>query len=1105
MNRLTNEESFFEVLSNVFGDAKGDAVFFADGDNRLESRDYDEIVEALGDGASLTLVTSKMEILGIAAESIGEFPTPTFIVGHEERDFEFNVWLFKTPVDFTFGSKLSLGLEAAAKKLDENSHIGSQFPVPGVNGWDFIGDVGPRWDVAEFLDAVGIDADSVQSQVEKVLFPSGSNNAESDENPPDVTVREQSSAEATNVTDGEQLKIGDALIYGDFDDAFLATKLKLGVSVKGAKTKPGEWQNAELTVTDLLLLLSEHEQGAKDGKCILQGEVIDGERKAQSVRACHILMLDLDTGEDLQDTIKKLQQLGLAAAVWTTHSHLKPSTSIRKDAVVRFIKEKREPNLDDVKRYLLEVKRYRPYIIDSAALGPAEHTKEGLQLVVNHLPMPKFRVMFFLSKPFVFADFLDNRTANEAWKAAYERTSDMLGAFYDKACTDPSRLMYTPRHGEGAKGYSIHFIAGKPLDLDAAPAPADARQAAFSAAAAQTSVIDKRDVKSSDYQTSWLRGFLAKNSDVFQVADFFEAYGEPRGPRNGAGAHYRCPNDDEHTNAGDPEDKGFYCVNAGEGDYVEGFIAKCMHASCAEKHRGHMLDLMVVEHDLSEEDLNQFCDEALRPDQEPAKQEAPKQQAPIVLEAEEGDEDQTDSDDDYTASSAYDEPHIKRAMQTMNKEWAVVTLGTDVRIMREPKQAGKMPSFHGIEAFRNLYSNKKINVPVEGGYKAVPVTKLWLEWPQRRTFFDGVIFEPEEQNPDAYNLWRGYPTQAKRGSWSMLREHVYDNICAGDEERFNWFMTWLAQIVQFPGRKMGSAVAIKGLKGTGKSKLFEWVKKGLGNHAIKVSQKKHIVGDFNGHHKGVTLMVCEEAFWAGDHAAGNALKDLITSDTMMFEQKGIDAVPISNYVRLAFISNEHWIVPAGLEDERRYFVMECKDTRRGDIPFFIAIDEQMENGGLEAMWYELSNWDAHELYPEKGWNILRTPPMTEELVDQAMETIEAWDKFFIGFIEDGKLEASSHPDLPEIILEDDETNHVSITALRLHFEAYLTHLGGNARHKLGNRGFLKKQAIKYLGIEDKSVAHRFGGEVVRCYKCPPLPEIRARITQKLKIKLDLPD
>lgn len=467
---------------------------------------------------------------------------------------------------------------------------------------------------------------------------------------------------------------------------------------------------------------------------------------------------------------------------------------------------------------------------------------------------------------------------------------------------------------------------------------------------------------------------------------------------------------------------------------------------------------------------------------------------------------------DFTSSAVYEENHILRVMEDMNHKWAVVTLGSDTKLMREPTEVGKSPTFHGIDGFRNLYLNKRINVPNYGdggGFKPMPVTKLWLEWPGRRTYEAGVIFEPDARkaDPEAYNLWRGYPLDSKAapGSWSLLRSHLLDNVCQGNHAHFTWVMTWLAQVVQQPGEKMGSSIAVRGHKGAGKSIVFDWVRKGMGAHAIKVSQKKHVVGEFNGHQKGVTLIVAEEAFWSGDPAAGSAIKDLITSDEMMFEQKGVDAVPISNYVRMAFVSNETWVVPASDGDERRYFVLECGDDQRGNIPYFLAIIDQMKSGGLAAMWHELHTWDVKKHYPEEGWNILRTPPVTEGLQQQAETGRAAWDRFFVGFIEDGKLEARSNPDLPEIELEEAD-NWIPVADLRAHFDAEMdrtrTQEAGRYRN---NRGALLKLAEKWLGVTGPSENHHVkgAGGTVKAYRCPPLSTIRALAVAR-GVTLDVP-
>jgi energy-coupling factor transporter ATP-binding protein EcfA2 len=164
-------------------------------------------------------------------------------------------------------------------------------------------------------------------------------------------------------------------------------------------------------------------------------------------------------------------------------------------------------------------------------------------------------------------------------------------------------------------------------------------------------------------------------------------------------------------------------------------------------------------------------------------------------------------------------------------------------------------------------------------------------------------------------------------------------------------MTWLAHIVQQPTLKPGSTLVITGRKGTGKSTLFDYMNQLLGRHGITVSQRKQIVGQFNGHLATTLLMVCEEAFWAADPQAEGVMKDMITNKSMLIEKKGYDPIQSLNYTRLALISNMDWVVPASLKDERRFGVFRC-----GPMPAVATSSSSTpcaarwsSEGGLEAM------------------------------------------------------------------------------------------------------------------------------------------------------------
>ena len=56
---------------------------------------------------------------------------------------------------------------------------------------------------------------------------------------------------------------------------------------------------------------------------------------------------------------------------------------------------------------------------------------------------------------------------------------------------------------------------------------------------------------------------------------------------------------------------------------------------------------------------------------------------------------------------------------------------------------------------------------------------------------------------------------------------------------------------------------------------------------------------------------------------------MITDPTFNIEQKGIDSIPISNYLRIFISSNEDWAVPID-SDDRRFVVLDLSDRHKQD-------------------------------------------------------------------------------------------------------------------------------------------------------------------------------
>ena len=105
----------------------------------------------------------------------------------------------------------------------------------------------------------------------------------------------------------------------------------------------------------------------------------------------------------------------------------------------------------------------------------------------------------------------------------------------------------------------------------------------------------------------------------------------------------------------------------------------------------------------------------------------------------------------------------------------------------------------------------------------------------------------------------------------------------------------------------------------------------------------------------------------------------------MLEYKGVDPIWIKNFIRLFVTSNSDWIVPAGFRD-RRWAIFDIGEDHMQDHAYFAAIDQEMDNGGREALLHYLLNFDLKQVD-------LRKVPKTAALLDQQIELmtpVQAW-------------------------------------------------------------------------------------------------------------------
>jgi hypothetical protein len=354
-------------------------------------------------------------------------------------------------------------------------------------------------------------------------------------------------------------------------------------------------------------------------------------------------------------------------------------------------------------------------------------------------------------------------------------------------------------------------------------------------------------------------------------------------------------------------------------------------------------------------------------------------------------------------------------IKEMNKLFSAGFTKNKFRVVRSaphpkyPLQVQK--EFFAKEDFINRVSNPKIEMSVTKGKKTVMEQvsrgKFWLD-SERRTEHDAIAFQPaapevtitKDKDGRPYRTLNTFSRFAcipdfddSESKCGLFLEHLYFNICGGNDGLYEYVLDWMASGVQHPGNPGRTALSMRGVPGAGKGAFAQYYGRIFGQHFLHATQRDHVTGKFNGHQAGKLVIFVDEALYAEFAADAQILKTMITEKTKLMELKGIDAIPVDNFARYIFATNaEH---PLRIEfNDRRYvaiYVIEPACYRDEPDPvlkkekaklYFDALFYEMENGGAAALLglllkRDIKSWNA-EAIPEtaerKEQQLLSAPP-----------------------------------------------------------------------------------------------------------------------------------
>ncbi|SON54253.1 hypothetical protein HDIA_0712 [Hartmannibacter diazotrophicus] len=378
-----------------------------------------------------------------------------------------------------------------------------------------------------------------------------------------------------------------------------------------------------------------------------------------------------------------------------------------------------------------------------------------------------------------------------------------------------------------------------------------------------------------------------------------------------------------------------------------------------------------------------------------------------------------------------------------------------------------------------------------------PVSKAWMRHKKRRDYPNGVVFAPGRDVAGAYNHWKGFSViPNNKYSCALWLAHLRDVICSGDETNYRYALGWFAHLVQRPEEKPGVAMILRGKKRIGKDTIADYFANIITHHRVKIANQDQLVGKFNAHQEKCLFLHVEEGFWAGNKNADGVLKNLITSEQVLIEPKGINPFNVDSCLRLFMSSNEEWIVPA-TADEGRYFVLDVSEARRNDHVYFAALRKEMKNGGPEALLWYLQHYDISDFQ-------VRKVPNTAALTQQKLAGLKNLDRWWFEMLDTADLSFEHY--VAGGRTADWSSDHVHVDRDDL-FDSYNRWIHGRRYDGDALSGpLLGKRLQEIIGDKLQACYPRRGKSRIRQYIIPPLEICRRAFERYLnsEIKWDVP-
>jgi len=229
------------------------------------------------------------------------------------------------------------------------------------------------------------------------------------------------------------------------------------------------------------------------------------------------------------------------------------------------------------------------------------------------------------------------------------------------------------------------------------------------------------------------------------------------------------------------------------------------------------------------------------------------------------------------------------------------------------------------------------------------------------------------------------PSEYAQEGLDFVLGYIKSILCSDKQDCYDFLLKWISNMLK--GNKNNSCLYLKGVQGTGKSSLYQFLSNNvLGNALCLESGSDPIRTKFNEILSGKLLVCFEElenfskAEW---ESISSTLKKMITSTNINYQNKCTKAYESNNINNYMLISNNDSVKD---DDGRRYFILDISTSKVGNHSFYSQLYEYFNDDVGEAFYNYVYGLDT------KHFNA-QSFPMTQSKMDSLSKRLDSVYKF----------------------------------------------------------------------------------------------------------------